>query len=95
MDDVNAAPVFEETKDGVGSWRYTVRPGGVAVGRDPASGGGQFWIITGGSAHVPGGAPLPVKSAVFVGPDDVAMQMTAGPMGADLICMQFPKRAQD
>jgi hypothetical protein len=44
---------------------------------------------------VPGGALLPVNSCVFVGPDDVAMAMTAGPLGADLLCMQFPKRARD
>ena len=28
-------------------------------------------------------------------PDDAAMAMTAGPLGADLLCMQFPKHARD
>jgi hypothetical protein len=93
--DVSGAPVFEQTKDGAGTWRYTVKPGGVAHGPDPATGGGQFWLVSAGMAQVPGGALLPVKSTAFVAPDDAAMAMTAGPMGADLLCMQFPKRAHD
>jgi hypothetical protein len=67
----------------------------VARGPDPASGGGQFWLVSAGTAHVPGGALLPVNSCVFVAPDDAAMEMFAGPVGADLLCMQFPKRAHD
>ncbi len=92
---VNGSAVIEETKDGLGTWRYTVPAGGVARGPDPASGGGQFWLVSAGTAHVPGGALLPVNSCVFVAPDDAAMQMFAGPAGADLLCMQFPKRARD
>lgn len=93
--DVSGAAVIEETRDGLGTWRHTVRPGGVARGPDPSTGGGQFWLVTAGMAHVPGGALLPVNSTVFVGPDDQPLAMTAGPSGADLLCMQFPKRAQD
>jgi hypothetical protein len=92
---VSGNAVIEETKDGLGTWRYTVKAGGVAKGPDPAPGGGQFWLVSAGSAHVPGGALLPVNSCVFVAPDDAPMEMFAGPMGADLLCMQFPKRARD
>ena len=92
---VTGRAVIEETKDGLGTWRYTVKAGGVAHGPDPSTGGGQFWLVTAGMAQVPGGALLPVNSTIFVGPDEVAMAMTAGPMGADLLCMQFPKRTQD
>ena len=92
---VKGEAVIEETKDGLGTWRYIVPPNGVARGPDPSSGGGQFWVISAGTAQVPGGALLPVRSCVFAGPDDAALAMTAGPAGADLICMQFPKRARD
>jgi hypothetical protein len=95
LTDVSGSPVIEETKDGLGTWRYTVKAEGVAIGRDPASGGGQFWLVSAGTAHVPGGALLPVNSCVFVAPGDKAMKMFAGPLGADLLCMQFPKRARD
>ncbi len=95
LTDVAGNAVIAETKDGLGTWRYTVKAGGVARGPDPSTGGGQFWLVTAGMAHVPGGALLPPNSTVFVGPDDAALAMTAGPMGADLLCMQFPKRAHD
>ena len=42
--------------------------GGVARGPDPARGGGQFWLVSAGTASVPGGALLPVNSCVFVAP---------------------------
>ena len=83
--------VIEETSDGLGTWRYTVPAGGSVNGPAPASGGGQYWLVSGGSACVPGGELLSPQSLVFVGPDEAASVMTAGPGGADLICMQFPK----
>ncbi len=95
LTDVTGNAVIEETKDGLGTWRYTVNPGGAARGPDPSTGGGQFWLVSAGTAHVPGGALLPVNSCVFVAPDDAAMRMFAGPVGADLLCLQFPKRARD
>jgi hypothetical protein len=94
LTEVTGGAVIEETKDGLGTWRYTVKPGGVARGPDPATGGGQFWLVSSGTAHVPGGALLPVNSCVFVAPDDAALDMFAGPAGADLLCMQFPMHAR-
>ncbi len=35
--------------DGMGAWRYTAAPGEAIVGPDPASGRGQYWVVTGGS----------------------------------------------
>ena len=94
-----AAPVGEaviaETADGLGTWRYTVPPAGSVTGPAPSTGGGQFWLVSSGSASAVGGALLPPQSVVFVAPDDEALVMAAGPGGADLICMQFPKRAAD
>jgi hypothetical protein len=92
---VSGAPVIEPTRDGLGTWRYTVPAHGSVTGPDPASGGGQFWLVTAGSAAAPGGTLLPVNSCVFVGPDDAAALMSAGPLGADLLCMQFPGQARD
>lgn len=92
---IGAAEVIEETKDGLGTWRYTVPALGSVTGRDPSTGGGQFWLVTSGSAKVAGGELLPPNSCIFVAPDDAAPRLTAGPMGADLLCMQFPKRARD
>jgi hypothetical protein len=94
LTDVSGSAVIEETKDGLGTWRYTVKPAGIAKGPDPSTGGGQFWLVSSGTAHVAGGALLPANSCVFVAPDDAALEMFAGPAGADLLCMQFPKHAR-
>jgi hypothetical protein len=87
--------VIAETPDGLGTWRYTVQASGSVTGPDPATGGGQFWLVSSGSASVVGGGLLPPRSCIFVAPEDAAAVLTAGPTGADLICMQFPRRARD
>ena len=87
--------VIEQTPDGLGTWRYTVAAGRSITGPDPSIGGGQFWLVSAGSVAVPGGTWLPPQSVVFVAPEDAAATLLAGSGGADLICMQFPKRARD
>ena len=95
LSSVGAETVIEEAQDGLGTWRYTVPAGEAVVGPAPSSGGGQFWLVTAGTACVLDGELLGVRSCVFVGPDEAVSTMTAGPGGADLICMQFPRRARD
>ena len=90
-----AVQVIETTKDGLGTWRYTVPGNGSVTGPDPATGGGQFWLVSSGTAAVAGGSLLPPNSCIFVAPEDAAAFISAGPLGADLICMQFPLRARD
>jgi hypothetical protein len=87
--------VIAETPDGLGTWRYTVPADGSITGPDPSTGGGQFWLVSAGAASVGGGALLPVQSCIFVAPDDASAVLQAGANGADLVCMQFPKRARD
>ncbi|HBK05942.1 MAG TPA: hypothetical protein DDZ81_08755 [Acetobacteraceae bacterium] len=86
--------VIAETPDGLGTWRYTVPANGSVTGPEPSTGGGQFWLVSAGSAAVTGGALLPPQSVVFLASEDAAATMLAGPGGADLICMQFPKRVR-
>jgi hypothetical protein len=87
--------VIAETPDGLGTWRYTVPASGSVTGPDPSGGGGQFWLVSAGSAAVGAGALLPAQSCIFVAPEDEAACLIAGPGGADLICMQFPRRARN
>jgi len=94
LTDVSGVAVIAETTDGLSTWRYTVPAGGAVVCPEPSGGGGQFWLVSAGSAGVAGGALLSMQSCVFVGPEDAAVRLVAGPTGADLLCMQFPRQAR-
>jgi hypothetical protein len=73
------------------AWRYTLAPGETIVGADPASGRGQYWVVTKGSLTRSGEA-LPKMSCAFVYPDDAPFQAAAGPEGLEVVAMQFPAR---
>ena len=80
-----------ESADGMGSWRFRLPATGTVAGPDPGNGGGQFWVVLSGAASCAGSALLPVESVVFVGPEDAAVSVAAGPLGAELLCVQFPR----
>ena len=89
---VTAERVTElESPDGMGSWRFRLPASGTAVGPDPGNGGGQFWVVLSGAASCAGSALLPVESVVFIGPEDAEAPLAAGPLGAELLCVQFPR----
>lgn len=77
--------------DGMTAWRYHLAPGETVTGPDPASGRGQYWVVTNGSMNRDGEA-LPKLSCAFVFPDDPSFQGTAGPDGLEVVAMQFPLR---
>jgi hypothetical protein len=79
--------------DGMAAWRYTMTPGETVTGADPATGRGQYWVVTRGSL-LHGGKALPAMSCAFVYPDDQAFQTAAGPDGAEVVAMQFPLHRQ-
>ena len=64
--------VLAQEQDGVGAWRHRLPPGASLTGPDPASGGGQFWLVLSGSLKVTDPAPLSPKSCVFISPDEDA-----------------------
>ncbi len=77
--------------DGMAAWRYHLAPGQTVTGPDPASGRGQYWVVVGGEM-VRDKEVLPIRSCVFVYPDDTAFSAAAGPGGLEVVAMQFPVR---
>jgi hypothetical protein len=76
--------------DGMTAWRYNLAPGQPVIGPDAGTGRGQYWVVTAGClTH--NAENLPKMSCAFVYPDDPAFQAAAGPDGAELIAMQFPR----
>jgi hypothetical protein len=79
------------TPDGLGAWRHRLPPGAALRGPDPASGDGQFWVVTGGELRAADGATLPALSCAFVGPEEPPFAVTAGEAGLEVVVMQYPR----
>ncbi|HVZ07047.1 hypothetical protein [Rhodopila sp.] len=77
--------------DGMSAWRYALPPGARITGPDPATGRGQYWVVTSGDLLC-GGEALPRLSCAFVYPDDAPFDAVAGTDGVEVIAMQFPLR---
>jgi rubredoxin len=84
-------PLIEETAERVGVFLAEAGPGGRIEGPDPAGTGGQYLVVTAGSAEAEGRRLGPYGTA-FVAPGEPALAMTAGPEGAQVVVMQFPER---
>jgi hypothetical protein len=78
--------------DGLATWHCKLPSSAELVGPDPASGGGQFWIVLAGGLSTGGFAPLPPQSCIWVAPQDAALAVQAGASGAEALCLQFPRR---
>jgi hypothetical protein len=85
---VSSALVLEG-EHGLATWRYRLPPGAALAGPDPSAGGGQFWVVLAGTLSAAGSALLGVNSCVFVAPTDGPLAATAGPAGAEALCLQF------
>jgi hypothetical protein len=88
---ISCRPVLE-AEDGLAGWRYRIPPCTAINGPAPSAGGGQFWLVLAGDAAVEGGDPLPANSCIFVGPEEPAFAGGSGPLGAELLCLQFRRR---
>ena len=52
-------PILGPGPDGLATWHCKLPPSAKLRGPDPATGGGQFWIVLAGSLSADGAAPLP------------------------------------
>jgi hypothetical protein len=88
---ISCRPVLE-AEDGLAGWRYRIPPCTAIAGRAPrpaADNSGWCWRAT-----------LRSMAAIrrcrpIVGPEDPAFAGASGPVGADLLCLQFRRRARD
>ena len=91
-----ASSTLLKENDGLRVVLYQVPPGQKLTGPDPASGDGQFWIVTAGSgcAGPDNKAALDIgkMSCIFIEPDEISNAVTASNEGMELVLMQFPKK---
>jgi hypothetical protein len=77
--------------DGMAAWCYCVAPGAPMCGPAPDGGRGQHWLVVDGSVQRDGLVLGPLSCA-FVYPYEAPFEATAGPAGATVLAMQFPRR---
>lgn len=82
--------LLDPRADGLGAWRHLLPAGAALAGPDPAQGMGQFWVVIAGEV-----ADMPPLSLIFVNPEDEALSVTAGPAGAELLILQYPRRGAE
>jgi hypothetical protein len=92
-----AAPICQNVMppeaDGLAAWRYRLPPGAELTGPEPAAGRGQHWLVLAGDVRRDAAADaFGVFSCLFVYPTDPALKLRAGAQGAELLCMQYPRR---
>ena len=83
--------VIAVAPDGMGATRHVLAPGARLAGPDPAEGGGQYWVVLTGGLDRDGEA-LGAGSCAFVAPDEAAWAPAAGPAGAEILVLRFPRR---
>ncbi len=76
--------------DGLVAWRHRLLPAALVTGPAPADGAGQYWVVLAGSLQY-ASETLGRLSCAFLHPDDPTFAAAAGPDGADVVVMQFPR----
>lgn len=59
----------------------------------PYAGGGQYWLVVAGEL-VHQGQLLPRMSCLFIGPEEQVLLAQAGPQGAQVLLLQFPREVE-
>lgn len=83
---------FQDVRDEHGLAAYSLRlsAGARHTAPDPASGNGQYVIVTRGSLQHDG-RPYGAISIAFIRPDEPSFELIAGPDGAEAIILNFPR----
>src|ERR1700722_3533363 len=76
--------------DGLGGWTYRIPANASLLGPNPQEGRGQFWVVLGGSLVGKAG-DLERFSCTWISPEEGSFDAKAGPPGAEVILLQFPK----
>lgn len=84
-------PVLEKEEDGLAAWLLRMGPGAEHVGPHPSAGGGQYYLVAGGSL-LHGGAELPLWSCLFVSSEEPPLKVGSGAAGLEALILQYPRR---
>jgi rubredoxin len=86
--------LLDQTEEGTASWLLTAGPDASFTVPSAENTGGQYIVVTGGSA-VLGGQVYGLWSTAFVWAGERSYEASAGPDGLQAIVMQFPVRHEN
>jgi hypothetical protein len=89
LSSVGCDTVFAPEADGLASWFLRVGPGMLTHAPDPAAGGGQYIVVTGGTL-VYHHRVFPRLSCLYVSRDAGPFALQAGAEGLEALMVQFP-----
>jgi hypothetical protein len=78
---------------GIAAWRLFVPAASELPTIDPATGGGQSWLVLAGDLER-NGETLPPRSCLFVTSDEGALSARAGSEGVEMLCLQYSSAAE-
>ena len=81
----------ETHSNGLAAWRLIVPPYFELPALDPATGGGQSWLVIAGDLAYQAEV-LPTRSCLFVSPEEAPLAAKAGPNGVEMLCLQYASR---
>ncbi|MCC7275525.1 MAG: hypothetical protein IT561_22840 [Alphaproteobacteria bacterium] len=81
-----------EAEDGLAIHVLRIPPGGTLAAPEPAAGGGQSFLVIAGTV-LRDGAALGLWSALFAAADEPACLFRAGPGGAEVLALRYPRPA--
>ena len=81
--------VHAQEEDGLAASILRLVPGACYRGRSPGQGGGQFHVVTAGTATYHSALYEPL-CCIFSPQDETPVELVAGPDGAELVFLQFP-----
>lgn len=79
------------TEDGLCAQHHILAPREQVTGPEPSTGAGQFWLVLSGNLLCEG-RELPVRSCVFVDPNEPPLTAIAGATGLRVLTVQYPRR---
>ena len=83
--------VLPAEADGLSGVLHRLPPGGELRGADPATGGGQFWVVFGGFYADAKAGDMTDLSCTFLSSDEQPFAATAGAGGLEILALQFPR----
>ena len=89
MDAIEQEVVFPLEDEGLAAWNLRMGPNMEFTGPDPATGGGQYYVVMNGDL-IHDGETYEKWSCVFVEPPEEGLDIQAGPAGLEVLILQYP-----